>query len=59
MRTITRMMPIPPLGKYPQFLLCGHAGKTPTSMSSNMIIIIAPRLIAFSKSDCATCNPAH
>ena len=28
-RIITKTVPNPPVGPYPQFLLCGHVGKAP------------------------------
>jgi hypothetical protein len=32
-----RRIPKPPLGKYPQWALCGHIGSTPTSIKIKTI----------------------
>ena len=43
-RTIKRIVPIPPLGQYPQFLLCGHDGTAPinkiTRITIRMMLIL-------------------
>src|SRR5215211_2584990 len=40
-RTIKRIVPIPPLGQYPQFLLYGHVGTAP----SNKMMRITKRMM--------------
>jgi len=40
--------PMPPLGPYPQLLLCPHVGNTPTNAKIRIIRRIVPMLI---------CNP--
>ena len=37
--------PMPPLGPYPQLLLCPHVGNTPTKAKIRMIRRIVPILI--------------
>jgi hypothetical protein len=37
--------PMPPLGPYPQLLLCPHVGNTPTSAKMRIIRRIVPMLI--------------
>lgn len=54
-----RMVPTIPLGAYPQFLLCGQVGITPSKMSMSTIIktvpndIIDPLLNCFIKNNCS------
>jgi hypothetical protein len=37
--------PMPPLGPYPQLLLCPHVGNTPTNAKMRIIRTIVPMLI--------------
>jgi len=48
---ITRIKPTPPLGPYPQLLLCGHAGTAPTNANARIINRINPILMSFSFDD--------
>jgi hypothetical protein len=43
-RMIT-ISPMPPLGPYPQLLLCPHVGNTPTNAKMRIIRRIVPMLI--------------
>jgi hypothetical protein len=42
---MTTISPMPPLGPYPQLLLCPHVGNTPTKAKIRMIRRIVPILI--------------
>lgn len=42
MRTMTRTSPTPPVGAYPQLLLCDHVGSAPTSAKIKITINIVP-----------------
>ncbi len=37
-----RIRPSPPLGAYPQLLLCGQAGNDPTSSNATTITMMVP-----------------
>jgi len=37
-----RITPSPPLGAYPQLLLCGQAGNDPTSSNTTTITMMVP-----------------
>ena len=39
---MTKIKPSAPLGRYPQFLLCGQEGIAPTNSSTRMIKSIVP-----------------
>jgi hypothetical protein len=43
--TITKSKPRPPLGPYPQLLLCPHVGNTPTKARIRIIRRMVPRLM--------------
>jgi len=49
MRTIIRIVPRIPLGAYPQFWLCGHLGKAPTSKITIIMSTISPIFISFGR----------
>lgn len=42
MRTMTRTSPSPPVGAYPQLLLCDQFGSAPTSANTKITINIVP-----------------
>jgi len=42
---MTRRIPNPPLGKYPQLALWGHIGRTPTSINTRTTMRIPEILI--------------
>ena len=44
MRTIKRIVPIPPLGQYPQLLLYGHLGTAPINKRMRITIRMMPIL---------------
>ena len=44
MTTIKRIVPNPPLGKYPQSLLCGHRGHAPRNARRRTTINIVPSI---------------
>ena len=41
--TINKTNPSPPVGKYPQFRLCGHLGSAPSSANTRITIKMVPK----------------
>jgi hypothetical protein len=44
--TISKINPNPPVGKYPQFRLCGHLGNAPSSAKTRITISIVPSIFS-------------